>query len=200
MDAAGRGHLSLETVIDDRAGIPYPETAQAASDNDTLPADGESTISAGERCVSDLSALVAAGHRQWRSAHSVLPVVIDTGPPSTDVHGRGSTFYVDLTPPEVAIGPTVLNTDHALGPGIVELAGTASDTVLPPPCGCAHRRRAVAAGWYRRRRQLALPWRLAQPPTGESYAVSVRANRSGWPRPTVVTATVVVDRPGRSGP
>ena len=190
----GEGIYRFETVVDDWAGIPVPKPAHSASTSDTLPEDGESAIIPLENPASAIYLpWVAAPDNGSAGPQVYLPVVIDTGPPSTDIYaGTVATFYVDLTPPEVAIGPTVLNADHALGPRIVELTGTAGDTVLLHRVdvriddGPWQRAGIDGAGNWR------FPWRLAKPPTGESYAVSVRATDLAG-RTTVVTATVVVD-------
>ena len=195
----GEGIYRFETVVDDWAGIPVPKPAHSASTSDTLPEDGESAIIPLENPASAIYLPWVASPDNGSAGPQVyLPVVIDTGPPSTDIYaGTVATFYVDLTPPEVAIGATVLNADHALGPRIVELAGTASDTVLLHRVdvriddGPWQRAGIDGAGNWR------FPWRLAKPPTGESYAVSVRATDLAG-RTTVVTATVVVDF-GRRG-
>jgi hypothetical protein len=192
----GEGIYRFETLVDDWAGVLPPESP---SDNDVAPdAGGEESIELPEELAPAIYlpwvAATPAGSGGLSSGLRLyLPTIANARPPTTDVYtGTVTTLYADLTPPEVSIGTTALNADHALGTGIAELSGTASDSVLLHRVdvriddGPWQRASLDGKGGWR------FPWRLTEPPTGQYYEVSVRATDLAG-RTTVVTETVVVD-------
>lgn len=106
--------------------------------------------------------------------------------------GTVATIYVDLTPPTVSLDKREWGQDDTLGARIIELTGTASDTLgldrveVRIDDGRWDRAGMDAEGRWR------WPWRFATPPDGESFQVTVRAIDIAGRR-TEFTEQVTVD-------
>jgi hypothetical protein len=199
----GEGVYRFLPLIDDWTGVPFPESSDTPAGEDAvLDPDGANTSDLAEDMTQQGFLPWVGGRIQRTDGRQIyLPALTNSGPPLTDVYtGTVATYYVDLTPPEISIEPTVLTSEHALGPLAVELSGTANDGTLvhrvDVRIGDGPWQRAGlddAGGWR-------FPWRLFLPPVGESYEVSARATDMAG-RTTVVTETVVVDftQPSQAG-
>lgn len=193
----GEGIYRFETVIDDWEGVAPSESVDAALGEKAADADGDNI-------ADPLDDLSPRAYLPWVNAvnasvgHSLyLPLVANGWQPASGIYsGTVATFYVDLTPPDVAILSTVLTAEHQLGPLVVELSGTASDGTL------LHRVdvRIGDGPWQRagldRAGRWRFPWRLDVPPSGKSYEVSVRATDLAGQTTTITeTVTVQSNRP-----
>ncbi|MCB0039004.1 MAG: hypothetical protein H6643_06920 [Caldilineaceae bacterium] len=188
----GEGIYRFTTIVDDWTGIRPPEPAGATPDGaGVTDAEGGSMPALPDGITPQaylpwISAMDASGGIAY-----YLPLIAKGVPPTSDITGTVTTLYVDLTPPNVVIESTLLTTEHALGPRIAELSGTASDATalhrVDVRIGDGPWQRAGldSAGRWR------FPWRLDILPADRGYQVSARATDLAG-RTTIVTATVIV--------
>ncbi len=121
-----------------------------------------------------------------------LPIVEKVVTITDALTGDVTLIYVDLEPPTVTLDQVQLGQTDAVGAGVVELTGTASDTVrvyrvdIRIDDGPWQRAGLAQDGTWR------WPWRFADLPGGEIFQVTVRAEDPAGRR-TQITEQVSVD-------